>query len=504
MSVMAPRFAALGMVRLRCYWWQVATASNGSGGKMGAALQARLLPLTAAAMASLALLELIYLVGDVEAAGALGRFAAFVVMLAVAPRFGVREWLLLAAALALTAGLAGRPGGWEDARVALDRGAFFAAFILLMTLLREAALTSPAVLAMGHFLTRQQPGRRFLATFVGGHLAGVLLNFGAVSLLAPLVQRGVRAEPVLTPEDERRAQIRERRQLSALIRGFAVVITWAPTTLTQAIILHSLPGLSVARVIGMGLAFSALMLAVGWTEDRLRWGRPRRRAPGMPVVPFPARAALDLAFVGLTLAGGAYGARAALGISTAEALMLVAPVMLAGWVFLQNAAAGTGAALRAIGWRLREIAAGPLPGMTRDAFSLGAAGFIGTTAAALAPVEAIAASLALDSIPGWLFLLALPVLIILTSTIAISPMMTVVFLGSVISALPVLPVDPNLIALAFGSGWALALTAAPNSTGAIFLSSATGIKVTTLTWKWNGVYSLAALVVLGVVFWVVA
>jgi hypothetical protein len=504
MLVIAPRSAALGMARLRCYWWLVATASNGSGGNMGAALQARLLPLTAIAMGSLAALELIYLVGHVELAGTLGRGVALVVMLAVAPRFGLREWLLLAAALALTAGLAGRPGGWDDVRVALDRGAFFAAFILLMTLLREAALTSPAVLAMGHFLTRQQPGRRFLATFIGGHLAGVLLNFGAVSLLAPLVQRGVRAEPILTPEDERLVLIRERRQLSALIRGFAVVITWAPTTLTQAIILHSLPGLSTARVMGLGLAISALMLAVGWAEDRLRWGRPRRRAPGMPIVAFPALAARDLAFVGLALAGGAYGARAALGISTAQALMLVAPVMLVGWVFAQNAAAGAGTAMRAVGRRLGEIAIGPLPGMTRDAFSLGAAGFIGTAAAALAPVEAIAAGLALESVPGWLFLLALPVLIILSAIIAVSPMMTVVFLGSVISALPVLPVDPNLIALAFGAGWALALTAAPNSTGAIFLSSATGIKVTTRTWRWNGVYSLAALAVLGGVFWLLA
>ena len=72
-------------------------------------------------------------------------------------------------------------------RYALDQGAFFAAFILLMTLLREVAVTSPAVLDLGHFLTSQQPGRRFVATYVGGHLSGVLLNFGAISLLAPLV-----------------------------------------------------------------------------------------------------------------------------------------------------------------------------------------------------------------------------------------------------------------------------------------------------------------------------
>ena len=68
-----------------------------------------------------------------------------------------------------------------------------------------------------------------MTTWIGGHLAGILMNFGAVSLLAPLIQRGVRADPIETEEDERRAQIRERRQLSALVRGFSPVITWAPT-----------------------------------------------------------------------------------------------------------------------------------------------------------------------------------------------------------------------------------------------------------------------------------
>jgi hypothetical protein len=472
---------------------------------MREAARGLLLPVTAVAMVSLAGLELIYIVGGSQFAGMLTRGAALMVMLAVTPRFGLREWALLAAALALTwglvGGLAGRQGGWDDVRFALDRGAFFASFIMLMTLLREAAITSPAVLALGHFLTNQQPGRRFLATYAGGHLSGVLLNFGAISLLAPLIQRGVRAEPVLTPEDARRAEIREQRQLSALIRGFSFVITWAPTTLTQAIILGSLPGVSVARVMMLGLGLSTLMLGIGWIEDRLRWGRPRRRAPGLPRLAFPWRAARDLGLVALCLIGGAYGAREVLAITTAQALMLVAPLMLAGWVFTQNADAGAGPGLGALRRRLIEIASGPLPRMTRDAYTLGAAGFIGVAAARLAPVDAIAAHLALDSIAPWLFLSVLPVIIVTAGNIAISPIMVVVFLTAVVSALPALPADPNLIALSLGSGWALSMTASPNATGPILLAGLTGLPVTTLTWRWNGVYSLMAMVTLWAVFY---
>jgi hypothetical protein len=467
-------------------------------------LGSRISGLTAPAMIGLATLELAYLVGDIEFAGLLGRGAALLVVLVIIPRFGFREWVLLGLAIALTVGLANGDGGWAAARYALDQGAFFAAFILLMTLLREAAATSPAVLHLGHFLTSQQPGRRFFATYLGGHLSGVLLNFGAISLLAPLVQRGVRAEPAVTDEDKRRVAIREQRQLSALIRGFAVVITWAPTTLTQAIILQSLPGLSYGRVMAMGLAVSSVFLAVGWAEDRLRWGRPRRRAPGLRVVPFPAMAARDLGLVALCLITGAYGARAILDITTAQALMLMAPVMLTGWVFTQNAGRGARPGILAVRLRLGEIATGPLPRMTRDAYLLGVAGFIGAAAARLAPVDLIAAHMALESVPPWLFLSALPVIIMLSGNIAMSPIMVVVFLSAIISVLPVLPADPDLIAVALGGGWALSMTASPNATGPIILAGITGLPTTTLTWRWNGVYSLAALGVLMLGFYLIA
>ncbi|MHA1530194.1 MAG: hypothetical protein ACTSVG_14330, partial [Alphaproteobacteria bacterium] len=153
---------------------------------------------------------------------------------------------------------------------------------------------------------------------------------------------------------------------------------------------------------------------------------------------------------------------------------------------------------------LGEIATGPLPRMTRDAYLLGVAGFIGSAAARLAPVDAIATHLAQQSVAPWLFLIALPVLIMTAGNIALSPIIAVVFLSAVISALPVLPADPNLIAVALGAGWALSMTASPNATGPILLSGITGLPATTLTWRWNGVYSLAALGVLGVAFYLMA
>ncbi|MCH8168928.1 MAG: hypothetical protein IIC03_13510 [Proteobacteria bacterium] len=227
-------------------------------------------------------------------------------------------------------------------------------------------------------------------------------------------------------------------------------------------------------------------------------------APGILGVRFPGLAARDLGLVALCLIVGTYGAREVLEVTTAQALMLMAPLMLIGWVFTQNAGAGPGPGLRALRRRLGEIVTGPLPRMTRDAYLLGVAGFIGAAAARLAPVEAIATRLALESIPPWLFLIALPVLIMAAGNIAVSPIIVVVFLAAVISALPVLPADPDLIAVALGAGWALSMTASPNATGPILLSGITGLPATTLTWRWNGVYSLAALSVLAVGFYLLA
>ncbi|MFK7945430.1 MAG: hypothetical protein AB8B85_21330, partial [Paracoccaceae bacterium] len=418
-------------------------------------------------------------------AGLPSRVLAVVLMIAVTPRFGLREWALLVLAIALSWGLWQRES-IEDLTFALGQGAYFAGFILLLMLLREAAVTSPAVKTVGHWLTHQRPGRRFVATWAGGHMAGILMNFGAVSLLAPLVQRGVRAEPIETAEDERLAQVRERRALSALIRGFAPVITWAPTTLTQVIILGSVPGLDPLLAMAYGMGMGLIMLGIGWAEDRLRWGKPR--AIPDTAGPFPRRAGLDLLAVYALLILGAFSVQQLAGVSLPQALMTVAPMMLFGWVLSQNHGN-----IPATGQRLTEIAATSIPRLARDAYLLGAAGFIGICAARLAPIELFAAWTESAHLAPWMIVALIPVLITLGGQIALSPMMMVVFLAAVLSALPELPAAPEHIAVGLAAGWMLSLTASPNATGALLIAGATGRKSTEITWKWNGVYSLAAL-----------
>ena len=97
----------------------------------------------------------------------------------------------------------------------------------------------------------------------------------------------------------------------------------------------------------------------------------------------------------------------------------------------------------------------------------------------------------------------LPVVITLGGQVALSPMVMVMFLAAVVSALPEMPAELEYIAIALGFGWALSITAAPNATAALLVAGATGIPSTTLTWKWNGVYSLLAMAVFAMLCWLV-
>ena len=47
-----------------------------------------------------------------------------------------------------------------------------------------------------------------------------ILNFGVVSLFAPLIQRGARADTIITEQDQRWAKIREQRYISDFLDDF--------------------------------------------------------------------------------------------------------------------------------------------------------------------------------------------------------------------------------------------------------------------------------------------
>ncbi|MEM8647552.1 MAG: hypothetical protein AAGF86_14560, partial [Pseudomonadota bacterium] len=197
-------------------------------------------PIIGVYLAVMVALELVEIYTGLETLASFIRIMVLALPLLALPQLRLREYYLLGVSFVLAVFVWRAEGDtWQTLLTGVDRGAYLASFMMLMALLREGAITSPSVKALGTYLTHQPPKRRFLALFSGSHFFSVLINLGAVSLLTPFIQRGVRGDaPLDAPLDEVQ-QIRERRQLSAVHRGFCWFLVWAPTAVTQAI----LPGL---------------------------------------------------------------------------------------------------------------------------------------------------------------------------------------------------------------------------------------------------------------------
>ena len=448
---------------------------------------------TAVSLLALLSLELLSLMTHAKLAGYAAWAALLLYCFAAAEVCKAREYIILAFCAASSAALAYQ-GRWEALGGSLDQAAFLASFISLMALLREAAARSPAVLTCGVYLTMQPPQRRYVATHIGGHLMGVLVNFGSISLLAPLIQRGVRGADA--PPDI--ALVRERRQLTALIRGFSWMVVWSPTSVSQAILATSIAGVQLHGVFLYGLLVSVIMLGVGWLDDRLRWhGLSKRMRAGRwraaEPPPFPGKAFMSLIGVSAAIIACVASFHWLFGVPMTHALMITAPIILVLWLIVQGGIDH----LRA---NTRGILFDALPNGGREIVMLGASAFLGVALAALVPVGPIAQQVSHWQVPPALFLISLPIIVIVAGQVAVSPIMIVVFLAAVIGAFPAPPADPTLIALSLSCGWALSMTASPNSSGAILMGRMTGRSSYQLTWEWNPAYNLLALATLAVLF----
>lgn len=451
--------------------------------------------------------ELLVLFTGSAAAEAAGALLVLGVPLVGWRRLRLREsYLLGLCGLLLALALAYDPDPWSLALRGLDRAGFLAAFILLMGLLREGGITSPAVLTCGTYVTQQPPQWRFLAVFLGSHFFSVLINLGSLSLLAPIIQRGVRGDSLTREQLDEIALVRERRQLTALLRGFAWFLVWAPTAVTQAVLPTLVPGVDTGRLLATGLGLALLMLLVSWAEDALRWWPLRRRLrstgrlPQRLSLPFPGAALLRLGAVsallfGLSLLFALWG-----GVLLVAGVMLAAPLVLLVWVFFQQPAPRPAATLR----RLGEVVLHGLPSFHREAVALAAAGFIGTVAAALVPAAAVAEALSVADMPGWLFLSLLSLVVWLGGLVALSPITTAVFLGSLVAELGALPVDATSVVLAIAAGTALCTVGAPFASGTLMLARASGYSGAELTLKWNLPYLAVTMAVLAAVYAVLA
>lgn len=366
----------------------------------------------------------------------------------------------------------------------LDQATFLLVFIFLLGMLHEAASTSPAIAACGEYLTRQPAGRRYYALNVGTASLSVLFNIGVLSFLVPLVQRGIEHA---TPNDPSNP-IRERRQISALLRGFAWAVVWSPTAVAPLAVAELIPGTERGVWMIYGAILFVIVLVIGALEDRFTF-RNFRPANMMITPPVPVIGALRF----LAACTWLFGMTAIFvwltGDTVIFGLLMSCPLMLVGWLFVQNGFPNPEFAAKTRA-RLQNIALENLPKSIPVATTLACSGFIGRTAAELIPAAELAEFLMLGAMPDFVLLGCIPIALCLLSLLALSPIMTAVFFGSLFGALPELPADPTLIAFAISCGWAVSMTFSPFATTTLLISRVSGIPAAKLTWGWNLKFAL--------------
>ena len=438
--------------------------------------------------------QLLYLHLHINAAGLASILALLIVLATALRRLTSREKVLVTLAVIGTVFalmLSNNP--LELIERAGLQAAFLTAFMVLLSLLRDGAVTSSSVLSLGQYLTTRRPGRRYLAIHCGGQLLGMILNFGALTLLGPLIQRGARS---IEAGNEAIVKWREQRQISALMRGFSWTVAISPATVSLAITVSVVKGANLLVVCLYGFSVVLGALVIGWGLD-LNTGRVAKvalKGSGQEtkvsgtIENFPYASARRLAVVCVTLFTVSMITVLLSGSRIVPALMLASPVVTVLWLSIQHRRAKLGSSVYIE--RLRNIATHSVPAGVPEAVTLASAGYIGVIVVAMISPPWFAGVTGITSLGApWLYFLVMGSVPIL-SNLAMPPILTVTVMGGLYSTLAFEGIDPNLLACSLGWGWALNLTASPFGGVPLILGRLIGISSTRLSWHWNGLFSL--------------
>ena len=393
------------------------------------------------------------------------------------------------------------------------QASFLMAFMVLLSLLHEAAMTSSSVTDCGQYLTSQRAGKRYLAIFSGTNIMAVLFNLGILSILSPLIQKGLTNEQ----ESSHITSLKERRQISAMLLGFAWCVVWSPTAIAPLALYELIDGIDRKLWTYYGVMIAVIICFIGWLMDKWQYRALARRnlarkQVSFPYIPFVKFVVMLVLLFGLS-ASFSYIAQD----SFVFGLLLSCPLIMVLWFFSQaigfdkpSIISGEpkerGASSSIISYvtdHILHVNNVELAKNLRIVVTLAASGYIGRVGSFLLPAEQIANSLNLFMLPDYVLLSCLTLIMIPVSFLGVSPIMMAVFFGSLLGALPVLPADPTLIALAITAGWAVSMTLSPFSTIALMTARLNDKPPSMITFGWHIPFNLGCMIFLFVFYYVI-
>ncbi|MDQ1899608.1 hypothetical protein RAH32_04015 [Paracoccus sp. WLY502] len=391
----------------------------------------------------------------------------------------------VAVGLALVGWAAATRPDWGQATLtALTRGGFIITLFTALSALRSAAVGSQDILDCGRFLARQPPGRRYLALTVGGHLFGLILLYGSISLLG-----GLAAESTARETNQELRRHRLRRMLVAIQRGFASTICWSPMGLSIAVAMTVVQGASWPQAVGFCLVSSALMIGIGWLLDTMF--KPQLSAPVPPRMAETDNWLLRLRplLILLTIVvGSVFALHLATGVAVTGAVMTVVPLIAMAWTLILPPMRGGRAATLAA--RVGQFATRDLAGYRGEIILLFMAGFIGSMGSWLLVPIMQAHGPDLAALPAPLILAALVWVIPLTGQIGMNPILAVSLLVPLLPSPADLGVHPTAMVIAITGGWAISGNTSPFTASVLLVGKLGGVEARHAGMVWNGLYAL--------------
>lgn len=402
------------------------------------------------------------------------------------PKLKRTHFIFIAIGIALTlTAILTRPDWAQGVGRAILGGSLVIGVFTALSALRSAAVGSQEILECGRFLARQPPGLRYAALTMGGHLFGLILLYGAISLLGSLATESTASEP-----DPEIRYHRTRRMLVAIQRGFISTLTWSPMAFSMVISVALVPGASWGAAVLPCLISSAIMLVGGWALDTIF--KPRLSHPPPPRAVEAGSWWLNLRPL-LMLLGAVVGGTALLhfvtGVAVIGAVMSLIPVVALIWVWLQ--ALGQHLSPQShLGTRVKQYLLTEVPGYRGEIALLFMAAVIGSLGSFLLAPLVASHGVDLSAVPALAVLIPLIWLIVLAGQIGMNPILAVSLIIPLLPAPAAMGVSPSAVVAAITAGWALSGATSPFTASVLLLGALGKVSPRRAGLVWNGPYIL--------------
>ncbi|MBL6929642.1 MAG: hypothetical protein ISR44_10760 [Rhodospirillales bacterium] len=391
-----------------------------------------------------------------------------------------RRMLGLAAVLAAAALVfADAPLG--TALAALRPGLFLAVFVSCVNMLRTAARQSPFIRRCGLLVVNQPPGRRYALLSLGSAAAAVVLLFSVLNLFGTMIVRAGRAgSPAV------------RRSVLAMLRGFALTPSISPLAIPFAAISTTYTDMDWSRVaplIGVGIV---LLWFLGWLLDSVGNKRDSDATTSGHDGDWTDYLRM-LVLIGVLVAT-VVGLKQTFGVSLGYGVIFAAPMFAFVWMIWRRWKGGAGlSSLLAV----RRVSIG----MAEDRNELAilfSAGLAGVSIGRLLPVEAMARGLDALSIPPFLIPAAITLVFVVAGQLAFQPIMIFIIVAAVLPDAHALGLPPAVLFATYFLAWGLMSVNSPFNVCTLVPARLAGVDSFTLCWRWNGVYSMSAALIVAI------